>query len=242
MENIQVPLPPIDIQQQIVSECEDIDAECKNANNIIEKTQQEITSTIISLTGNRTTLKDIAEFKNGLNYDRNSQGEIVKIVGVKDFENKFSPDWKQTESIQIEGALKPDYLLIEGDILIVRSNGSRNLVGRCIYIDETLPSTSFSGFTIRVRLKNSVILPKLLCYYLRTDFVRSKMFDGSKGSNIKSINQDILANIPVMIPDQTTQTATIRQIQRLEQQIEAAQKTLDSAFARKQAILDKYLQ
>ena len=242
LENIQVPLPPIDIQQQIVSECEDIDAECKNANNIIEKTQQEITSTIISLTGNRTTLKDIAEFKNGLNYDRNSQGEIVKIVGVKDFENKFSPDWKQTESIQIEGALKPDYLLIEGDILIVRSNGSRNLVGRCIYIDETLPSTSFSGFTIRVRLKNSVILPKLLCYYLRTDFVRSKMFDGSKGSNIKSINQDILANIPVMIPDQTTQTATIRQIQRLEQQIEAAQKTLDSAFARKQAILDKYLQ
>ena len=242
LEKIQIPLPSTEIQQQIVSECEDIDTECKNANNIIEKTQQEITSTIISLTGNRTTLKDIAEFKNGLNYDRNSQGEIVKIVGVKDFENKFSPDWKQTESIQIEGALKPDYLLIEGDILIVRSNGSRNLVGRCIYIDETLPSTSFSGFTIRVRLKNSVILPKLLCYYLRTDFVRSKMFDGSKGSNIKSINQDILANIPVMIPDQTTQTATIRQIQRLEQQIEAAQKTLDSAFARKQAILDKYLQ
>ena len=239
---VQIPLPPVDIQHQIVAECEKVDAECEKANSIIEQAQQEIASTVIDLTGNRTTLKDIADFKNGLNYDRNSQGVIVKIVGVKDFENKFSPDWKQTESIQIEGELKSDYLLIEGDILIVRSNGSRNLVGRCIYIDETLPSTSFSGFTIRVRLKSNAILPKLLCYYLRTDFVRSKMFDGSKGSNIKSINQDILANIPVTIPEQTAQMAVMQKIQKFEQQIEAAQKILDSAFARKQEILDKYLQ
>ena len=93
-----------------------------------------------------------------------------------------------------------------------------------------------------MRLNSSIILPKLLCYYLRTDFVRSKMFEGSKGSNIKSINQDILANIPVNIPDQITQKAIIRQIQRFEQQIDAAQKILDSAFASKQEILNKYLQ
>jgi len=34
----------------------------------------------------------------------------------------------------------------------------------------------------------------------------------------------------------------MQKIQKFEQQIEATQKILDSAFARKQAILDKYLQ
>ena len=242
LENIQVPFPPKEIQQQIISECEKIDTEYWEASKAIENAQQQIETTVISLTGKSILLGDIAEFKNGLNYDRNSQGAIIKIVGVKDFENKFSPNWELIESIQIDGNLKADYLLKEQDILIVRSNGSRNLVGRCIYIDETHASTSFSGFTIRLRLNSSIILPKLLCYYLRTDFVRSKMFEGSKGSNIKSINQDILANIPVNIPDQITQKAIIRQIQRFEQQIDAAQKILDSAFASKQEILNKYLQ
>ena len=37
------------------------------------------------------------------------------------------------------------------------------------------------------------------------------------------------------------QREAIAKIQKFEQQIDAAQKILDSAFARKQAILDKYL-
>ena len=42
--------------------------------------------------------------------------------------------------------------------------------------------------------------------------------------------------------DKKEQQQIVDQVQKLEQQIDTAQKILDSAFACKQAILDKYLQ
>ena len=53
---------------------------------------------------------------------------------------------------------------------------------------------------------------------------------------------DRIKGITVVLPSKQIQREAIAKIQKFEQQIDAAQKILDSAFARKQAILDKYLQ
>ena len=57
-----------------------------------------------------------------------------------------------------------------------------------------------------------------------------------------NINGSLLKQYRIPVPTLDEQNAIVAKIQKFEQQIEAAQKILDSAFARKQAILDKYLQ
>ncbi|WP_457836128.1 hypothetical protein, partial [Staphylococcus aureus] len=45
-------------------------------------------------------LANISSFKNGLNYSRQSTGDFVDIIGVKDFQNNFIPNLDRLEKIQ----------------------------------------------------------------------------------------------------------------------------------------------
>ena len=100
--------------------------------------------------------------KNGLNYNRQSLGELITIIGVGDFKDDFSPNLNNLEKIQIDGQLSEDYELKPKDILVVRSNGSARLVGRFLYINEINEKTSYSGFTIRIRVNSNEIDSKYL--------------------------------------------------------------------------------
>lgn len=238
----KIPLPPLDVQKSIVAECEQIDAEYQNAQEEIADIENQISNTVSSIHGNDTKLSDIVELKNGLNYTKSSTGEVIRIVGVKDFQNYFSPKIDELESVQIDGKLSTDYQLKNDDILVVRSNGSKNLVGRCIIIaglDEQV--TSFSGFTIRIRVKAENVLPVFLCYLLRSELVRTKMMTDSKGSNIQSISQDALLRLKLPVPPLAEQQKIVAQITALEEKITTAKRTMTKCPQKKQAVLDKWL-
>ena len=242
MAEVQIPLPSLDVQKSIVAECDAVDSEYQNAQKDIDDLEKDISGIVSSVKGNDTKLSDIVELKNGLNYTKSSTGDVIKIVGVKDFQNYFSPKIDELESVQIDGKLSPDYQLRNDDILVVRSNGSKNLVGRCILIaglDEQI--TSFSGFTIRVRVKTENVVPIFLCYLLRSESVRTKMMTDSKGSNIQSISQDALLRLKLPVPPLAKQQKIVAQISALEEKITAAKRVMAKCPEKKQAVLDKFL-
>lgn len=166
---------------------------------------------------------------------------IVDIISVKDFQNNFIPNLDRLEKIQIDGKLSDDYNLKPGDLLVVRSNGSANLVGRFLLVDKLKTQTSFSGFTIRIRPDAKVIDSKFLAYYLRTDIVRNKLVTNSAGSNIKSLNQGLLSSIKVPLPSLAEQKKIAAKIEKIELQIEAQEKIITQAASQKEAILSKHL-
>ena len=239
--SLKIPLPPIDIQQKIVSEIEVLEAKEKKAKEEVEKLKFNISSSMVNLKFKEINLGSISDFKNGLNYSRNSLGELINIVGVGDFQNRFSPDVASLEKIQIDGNLSDDYLLKTNDILVVRSNGSANLVGRFLFIDNLKTKTSFSGFTIRIRIENENINSKFLCHYLKTDFVRNKIITDSSGSNIKSLNQTLLSNIKIPLPPLSEQQKIVSEIEKIEAKIKALETEISEIPKQKEAVLKKYL-
>ena len=239
--NIQIPLPPIDIQQKIVSEIEVLEAKEKKAKEEVEKLKFNISSSMVNLKFKEINLGSISDFKNGLNYSRNSLGELINIVGVGDFQNRFSPNLELLEKIQIDGDLSDDYLLKQNDILVVRSNGSPNLVGRFLFIENLKIKTSFSGFTIRIRLNDENVNAKFLCYYLKTDFVRNKIITDSSGSNIKSLNQTLLSNIKIPLPPLSEQQKIVSEIEKIEAKINALETEIAEIPKLKETVLKKYL-
>jgi restriction endonuclease S subunit len=239
---LQIPSPSKEIQKKIVSEINITEEKLINARNEIRNLKSLIHEKFKNIKSKFVLLGNVSTFKNGLNYSRSSLGEIIDIIGVKDFQDNFSPRLEAIEKVQIDGQLSEDYELKEKDILVVRSNGSANLVGRFLFIDK-LPSnkTSYSGFTIRIRPINNNVDAKFLCHYLKTDVVREELVGSSKGSNIKSLNQTLLSSIKVPLPAIFEQQKIIAQIEEIENKIEKLENAIAEIPKQKEAILKKYL-
>ncbi|MDR0873062.1 MAG: restriction endonuclease subunit S, partial [Prevotellaceae bacterium] len=151
------------------------------------------------------------------------------------------PDLSSIEKIQIEGRLSDEYLLQPQDLLVVRSNGSANLVGRFLYIDKILPNTSFSGFTIRVRPNSEKVNSKFLFSFLRNEQVREKLTKNSSGSNIKSLNQELLSSLAIPLPPLSEQQKIVSEIEKSEMEISELEQQLAEIPSQKELILKKYL-
>ncbi|MDR0844083.1 MAG: restriction endonuclease subunit S, partial [Tannerella sp.] len=241
LAKIKIPLPSKEIQKKIVTEIDVLEKKEEMAKSKIEDCQSKIDYIIETLKYETSKLGNVVSFKNGLNYNRQSSGDLINMIGVGDFQNNIVPNLDLIEQVQIGGKLANDYILKTNDLLVVRSNGSANLVGRFMLIDKILPNTSFSGFTIRLRPDSEVIDSKYLCYYLRSEKIREKLTKKSNGSNIKSLNQEMLSSLDVPLPPLSGQQKIVSEIEKIEAQITEWEQQLAEIPQQKEAVLKQYL-
>ena len=241
-KNIKIPLPPKAVQEKMIKEINDIEEKEKGSREKLDQLNIQLKNLFSVLNYPFEKLGNLVEFKNGLNYSEKSTGDLVTIIGVKDFLENFSPNLDELLDVRIDGELKESYKLQPGDILVVRSNGSANLVGRFIYIDKLLKDTSYSGFTIRIRTKTEKVNSKYLCYCLRTERVRNALTRDHKGANIKSVNQTMLSSISIPLPDINEQLKIMDKAEKLEKEILAIERDLANIDNEKEQILKKYLE
>lgn len=154
---------------------------------------------------NEIKLGEIADFRNGLNFTKESFGKGVKVIGVKDFQDYSVPLYDEIEEINPEGVVKESDLLKQGDILFVRSNGNRELIGRSLFINKVDEPISHSAFTIRVRFTSPKADPKYFAFLFRSRLIRNTLSAYGGGTNISNLNQQILNGLLVSLPPLPTQ-------------------------------------
>lgn len=146
-------------------------------------------------------LGDIAEFSNGVNFDKSAYSKGVKLIGVSNFGNRFSPDYDSLDEIKNEVVRSTDYLL-DGDIVFVRSNGNKELVGRCMLINKPTSQVTYSGFCIRARLKDiSKYDPMFFTFLFKSVAFRKALTGTAIGANIQNLSQGRLSSCTVQVPD-----------------------------------------
>lgn len=242
LKQIKIPILPISVQKKIVAECQNIDTEVLEAKEKIRELQENINEIVASIDGEPVKLGSIAQFKNGLNYKKSTQGISISIVGVADFKDNKSPEWEKVQSIKINEHVDDSFLLHKNDLVTVRSNGSRELVGRFMLIDkEPAERTTFSGFSIRVRIVSDEVNSEFLYYLLASANVRQNLTTGSNGANIKSLNQDLLSNLEIPLPSLSEQKEIVSKIGAIESKIASLKLICEGASARKEAVLHREL-
>lgn len=145
-------------------------------------------------------LGELVEFRNGVNYNKSSFGEGIKIVGVKDFQDYIKPRYSELSQINPNGIVTEKNILNHGDIVFVRSNGNRDLIGRSLFIDNPPEQITHSAFTIRLRFITNEVDPRFYAYFFRSPLIRKSMTAFGGGTNISNLNQDILNQIKVPFP------------------------------------------
>lgn len=148
-------------------------------------------------------LSSLGTLRNCMNYDKSSAVCGCKIIGVADFGNRVFPDYDSLSEIDSSIVTKDD-LLQNGDIVFVRSNGNKNLVGRTMFIHDIKDPVCYSGFCIAFRPNTDLVYPEYLFYVLRAPFCK-KQYGYSQQTNITNLSQGVLGDVDVPVPDLDTQ-------------------------------------
>lgn len=174
----------------------------------------------------KVKLGDIATFSNGINFGKDSYCQGVKLIGVSDFGNRLYPDYSSLQEVKTEVVRNNDYLK-NGDIVFVRSNGNKELVGRCMLITDYHPFVTFSGFCIRARLNDtSKFNPLYFAYHFKNMEFRKAMSGTAVGANIQNLSQGRLAQYETLIPDIVVQNKIAAILSRYDDLIENYQKQI----------------
>ena len=188
-------------------------------------------------------LGELAQFKNGINFGKETGSHQYRFLGVGDFKDNVVLDAESLGVIN-KGIIDEDCFLNKDDIVFVRSNGSRSLIGRCLRIINVKGDAVFSGFCIRCRINDKRILPQYLVYYCSMDNIRSYLTSSGGGCNISNLNQKVLSSLTVSIPptieEQESIVSTIEELKRKCQELQTKyEKTIALCDDLKQSLLRK---
>ena len=170
-------------------------------------------------------LNEISSLSNGINFDKSAYTSGVKLIGVSDFKNRIHPDYDSLQEVDSK-VVKSGAYLEKGDIVFVRSNGNKELVGRCMIIDRDIPVT-YSGFCIKLHLKDKKRFdPVFFNYLFKTRQFKKSMTGTAVGANIQNLSQSRLGSCEVSVPDIETQKRIAIILSRYDSLIENHQKQI----------------
>jgi type I restriction enzyme S subunit len=244
LKALQVPVPPLSEQKRIAAILDAADALRAKRRESIEQLDSLVQATFLEMFGDPATnpkgwrhdsLGNHGALKNGLNFSSSENGNELPCLGVGDFKSRWCvSDLADLSTVNLNVAPSAEYLLQDGDLVFVRSNGNRALVGRCVVVYPGERSVTFSGFCIRFRSESEELAPIYLAHLFQSQSMKSAMLGVGKGANIQNINQKVLNSLPIPKPPQGLQQHFASIIESIEQQkarLTAHLAELDSLFA-----------
>lgn len=182
----------------------------------------------------------VTEFKYGTSEksDYNNKGiPVLRIPNIGDNGIDLS-DIKYLNHRNVDSESQ----IHEGDILIIRSNGSRDLVGKAVLVPELGCEYAYASFLIRAKPNHSIINAHYLTIFLNSTDARGQMFRRAKSSaGINNINTKELGAISLTVPSLPEQDEIVHIINEMmdkdQQSKEAAEAVLDQIDLMKKSIL-----
>jgi type I restriction enzyme S subunit len=91
--------------------------------------------------------------------------------------------------------------LQQGDLLMIRSNGSVQLVGKTVAVTDEAVGMAYAGYLMRLRPDTSLVLPQYLCLALASPALRRQIeMPARSTSGVHNINTDEVRGLGVPIP------------------------------------------
>lgn len=185
----------------------------------------------------RKPLLDMGNCKNGMNFHYDDCGVEINCLGVGDFKDlSIIDNTEQLPTVSLKEMPSEEYLLKDDDVVFVRSNGNKTLVGRSVAVYPGEVATTFSGFCIRYRKYDEEIRIPYLLRVLKTDSIRRKMT--GRGANIQNLNQQILSNLLIPVPPIELQN----QFAGFVNQVNKSKVEIQQALEKTQLLFDSLMQ
>lgn len=240
---LPINLPSIECQRTVVEVLNGIKDQIAAAQKATEELDSLVKSQFVEMFGEpaenpkgweTSSLTSLGSCKNGMNFKSNESGIELPCLGVGDFKDRsVINDVSEMGRINLDDEPAEGYFLKDGDIVFVRSNGNKELVGRCLAVYPHGEKAVFSGFCIRLRVESDKVRIPYLIWALKQPSMRQQMF--GRGANVQNLNQKLMAKVDVPIPPLAEQDRFLALVSIVDkskfiaqQQIEKLQTLYDS--------------
>lgn len=234
IQDLKIPLPPINEQRRIVNKIEILLNKINQAKQLIVEAKEtfELRRAAIldkafrgELTANWRMENDV-DFdwelrklgdlvkegpQNGLYKPKNAYGDGTLIVRIDSFYSGEIKEWETLKRLHLEGNELNLYGLDNDDVIINRVN-SIEYLGKSALVRNLVEPAVFESNVMRLKL-NDKIIPEFLILYLNSFKGLEELRKNAKHAvNQASINQQDVKNVSVPLPIKEEQIEIIRML------------------------------
>ena len=135
-----------------------------------------------------------------------------------------------------------NYQLIDGDLLLIRSNGSVSIVGRCVRVNQKHTKHLYAGYLIRMRPIHSVMDPDFIRMQLSSSALRNQIESFAKStSGVNNINAKEIQALVLSVCSLPEQQEIVRILEEQFEAIEQNEAEIDAALQRAEALRQSIL-
>ena len=244
----EIPVCEAQEQKEIVSKLDHVDSLITARREQLAKLDELVKARFVELFGDPVVnekgwdtkpLLEMGSCKNGMNFHYEDTGVEINCLGVGDFKDySIILDTSILPTVSLNEMPSADYMLQDDDIVFVRSNGNKALVGRSVAVYPGDIPTTFSGFCIRYRKTDEAVNIPYLLRVLKAESVRQKM--AGRGANIQNLNQQILGTLIIPVPPIELQNQFAAFVEQTDKSKLAIQNSLERLETLKKALMQKY--
>lgn len=134
------------------------------------------------------------------------------------------------------------YNLKDGDLLIIRSNGSVSIVGKCALITKKEENYLYAGYLIRLRPIKKLVNPKYLSYILSSSNLRNQIEDKAKStSGVNNINANELKELIITVCSIEDQNKVVQEIESRLSVCDKIEETITNSLQQGEALRQSIL-
>ena len=251
---IKVLIPPLDEQSRIVARIEELFSELDKAVDTLKTTKEQLE------VYRQAVMKDAFQEKESIIHlgdaiekprygtskkcDYPCTANSTAVLRIPNIDTKNgrvdSSDLKYAEFNEKE---LEQLSLKNGDILIIRSNGSISLVGSSAIIRKCDTDKTYAGYLMRLRILNKEkLLPQYLLYYFSSPDARRYIESVAKStSGVNNINSQEISKLCVPLSSIEKQEKTVAEIEMKLSVYHEIEKSVDTVLVQADAMRQSIL-
>ena len=209
LKDVRIPLPPLAEQKQIAEKLDKLFDQIetiKEASNkipeLLKNFRQQVltyavTGKLIESTPEPRMLGElIDELKYGTSKKADYDIEGFPVLRIPNI-NNGEIDSSDLKYLPLDDKEYNQLALQEGDILVIRSNGSLSIVGQCAIVRKECENWVYAGYLIRIRCTHE-LLPEYLNYIFQSYQVRKQIVEKSHSmSGVNNFSADKIKQLKI---------------------------------------------
>ena len=209
LSNLDIPLPALTEQKQIAEKLDKLFDQIetiKEASNkipeLLKNFRQQVltyavTGKLIESTPEPRMLGElIDELKYGTSQKADYDIEGFPVLRIPNI-NNGEIDSSDLKYVPLDDKEYNQLSLQEGDILVIRSNGSLSIVGQCAIVRKECENWVYAGYLIRIRCTHE-LLPEYLNYIFQSYQVRKQIVEKSHSmSGVNNFSADKIKQLEI---------------------------------------------
>lgn len=209
IENLQIPLPPLEEQKQIAEKLDklfdqisSIKKSTERIPELLKNFRQQILTYAVTgkLIESTPEMRELGEYIDELKYGTSKKADydvegypVLRIPNI----NHGEIDPSDLKYAMLDEKEYNQLALKDGDILVIRSNGSLSIVGQCAIVREQYEKWVYAGYLIRIRCSNE-LLPEYLNYIFQSYQVRKQIVEKSHSmSGVNNFSADKIKQLEI---------------------------------------------